>query len=115
MTKKCCRSHRPRRREAGPGTREILHAALKDPESRVRAAAAGALGEQRDVASLEALRAALCEKSQDVRLALRQQSLEQQYSAMETALSTLQSQSSYLSSVLGSLSTSSTSSSSKSS
>ena len=51
----------------------------------------------------------------DVRLALRQQSLEQQYSAMETALSTLQSQSSYLSSVLGSLSTSSTSSSSKSS
>ncbi|MBN9375688.1 MAG: flagellar filament capping protein FliD [Cellulomonas sp.] len=51
----------------------------------------------------------------DVRLALRQQSLEQQYSAMETALSTLQSQSSYLSSVLGSLSTPSTSSSSKSS
>ena len=50
----------------------------------------------------------------DVRLQLRQTSLEQQYSAMETALSQLQSQSSYLTSVLGSLGTSSTSSSSKS-
>lgn len=51
----------------------------------------------------------------DVRLALRQQSLEQQYSAMETAMSQLQSQSSYLTSVLGSLGTSSSSSSSSSS
>lgn len=50
----------------------------------------------------------------DVRLALRKQSLEQQYTAMETTLSQLQSQSSYLTSVLGSLGTSSTSSSSKS-
>ena len=51
----------------------------------------------------------------DVRLQLRQQSLEQQYSAMETALSQLQSQSSYLTSVLGSLGTSSSSGSKTSS
>ena len=50
-----------------------------------------------------------------VQLQLRQQSLEQQYSAMETSLSQLQSQSSYLTSVLGSIGTSSTSSSSSSS
>lgn len=51
----------------------------------------------------------------DTRLALRQQSLEQQYAAMETSLSQLQSQSSYLTSVLGSIGTTSSSSSSSSS
>ncbi len=51
----------------------------------------------------------------NVRLQLQQQSLEDKYNAMETALSQLQAQSSYLSSTLGSIGTSSTSSSSKSS
>ena len=50
----------------------------------------------------------------DVRLQLRQTTLEQQYSAMETALSKLQSQSSYLTSTLAALSSSSSSSSSSS-
>ena len=51
----------------------------------------------------------------DVRLQLRQQSLEAQYNAMETALAKLQSQSSYLTSALASLTANSSSGSSSSS